>query len=69
MAQAKQRPPSGKRQPNQPPQPKSEPTESAQKVGVTERRAQRFSTLSTGERQKVQMARVLMNTDEFITRE
>jgi len=41
MAQAKQRPPSGKQQPNQPPQPKSEPTESAQKAGVTERRAQR----------------------------
>jgi hypothetical protein len=44
MAQAKQRPPSGKRQPNQPSQPsppKNQPTESAQKQSVTERRAQR----------------------------
>jgi hypothetical protein len=56
MAQAKQRPPAGKRKPSQPsqpaqaakaapstppPAPKSQPTESAQKVGVTERRAQR----------------------------
>jgi Protein of unknown function (DUF3105) len=50
MAQAKQRPPSGKRKPSQPsqptqptppPAPKGQPTESAQKLAATERRAQR----------------------------
>jgi hypothetical protein len=50
MAQAKQRPPSGKRKPDQPSQatsaappttPKSQPTESAQKQSAIERRAQR----------------------------